>query len=340
MDLTPEQPVDSDWLGIVSHLTPVPSDPQQFDAFMAAMANSPVELPAPPSRPRLLTLKVTLQHTDPPVWRRLVLPGDLTLDDAHDVLQVAMGWTDSHLHRFFAGMSPGDDYFLTGYDLEEGDEGTPEAEARLDQVLREAGDRIRYEYDFGDGWDHELLLEELADLADDAQPGCIGGELACPPEDVGGPGGYADVAAWVRNGRQPDDVPPQFESYEHAVEWLPKEWDPDVFDVEEADLRLRAMVASGELVERLRPDAIGAIERLSAHGASIVAEWIAAAAQTSLSESDLDELTAPYRQLLAVIGSGVELTASGYLRPGSVSVMTHRGCGSTSSPGCRSDAES
>ena len=158
-------------------------------------------------------------------------------------------------------------------------------------------------------------MEAVTDLEDEAQPRCTEGRLACPPEDVGGAGGYADVAAWVRAGRPRDDVPPAFESYEHAVRWLPTDWHPDTFDPEETNLRLQAMVASGELVERLRPDALGALLRLSGHGAATVAGWVAAAEYTSLSSTDLDELTEPYRRLLAVIGGGVELTASGYLRP-------------------------
>ena len=318
----------SAWLELVSHLTPVPSDPEELrawlrqqgpshlDAFVAAMENAPIDLPAPPRQPRQLTLKVTLEHTKPEVWRRLVVPGDLTLDRVHEVLQTAMGWTDSHLHRFWPGTSPEEDHFVTSYDVEEGDEGTPEAEARLDQVLREPGDRIRYEYDFGDGWDHELLLEEIADLDDDdVRPRCTGGRLACPPEDVGGVGGYADVAAWVRAGRPRDDVPPPFESAEAALDWLPIDWHPDAFDVEETDLRLQSLVTSGELRDRLRPDALAALERLSPQGSATVSEWLAGAARTSLSDADLDELTAPYQRLLEVIGGGAELTGSGYLRP-------------------------
>ena len=311
----------------MSHLTPVPSDPEElrawmqqlgssrFDDFLASLENAPIELPAPPQEPGLLTVKVTLKHTKPPVWRRLVVPGDLTLDRVHDVLQIAMGWTDSHLHRFFAGTARDDDYFVTEYDVEEGDDGTPEEEARLDQVLREPGDRIRYEYDFGDGWDHELRLEKVGDVDDGGRPRCTGGRLACPPEDVGGVGGYADMAAWVRAGRPRDDVPPPFDSYEDAVDWLSLDWHPDEFDVEEADLLLQATVASGDLLERLRPEALGALLRLSPTAMAQVSEWIAAASQMSLSASDLDELTAPYRRLLAVIGSGVELTGTGHVRP-------------------------
>ncbi len=125
----------------------------RFDAFIQTMRNGVIDLPPAPEQPQMLTIKVTLEETKPPVWRRLEVPGDTTLDGVHEVLQTAMGWTDSHLHRFFRGTKPGDPYFVTEFDVEEGDEGTPEEDARLDQVLRQPGDRIRYEYDFGDGWD-------------------------------------------------------------------------------------------------------------------------------------------------------------------------------------------
>jgi hypothetical protein len=298
----------------VSHLTPVPSDPEQFRAWMEAQRNEVIDLPETPEQAQILTIKVTLDDTEPAVWRRLEIAGDTTLDQVHEVLQVAMGWTDSHLHRFFSGMAPDASYFVTDYDIEEGDDGTPEAEARLDQVLRERGDRLRYEYDFGDGWDHELLLEGVAPLTEHGPPRCVGGGLACPPEDVGGTGGYADVAAWVRGGRRADAVPPQFESLEHALGWLPADWDPDDFDAEQVDLQLQALVASGELLQRLKPEALEAVMRLSAAQAT-VSGWLAQAAGTPLQPADLDAVTEPYRQLLAIIGGAVELTASGYLRP-------------------------
>lgn len=311
----------------VRHLTPVPSDPEQLrawleqlgpspvDAFIEALGNRAIDLTQAPQQPLALTIKVTLKDTKPPVWRRLEIPGDTTLDRVHEVVQTAMGWTDSHLHRFYLGTAPTDPYFVTEYDTEEGDDGTPEEEARLDQVLREPGDRIRYEYDFGDGWEHDIRLEGIAPIAENPRPRCTGGRLACPPEDVGGTGGYADVAAWVRGGRRADAVPSPFESLEHALGWLPLDWDPDDFDVEQVDLLLQAHVASGELLQRLGPEALGALLRLSTTQMARVSEWLAQAAQTPLQPADLDELTEPYRRLLAVIGSAVELTASGYLRP-------------------------
>lgn len=96
-----------------------------------------------------------------PVWRRLELPGDLTLPRVHDVIQAAMGWTDSHLHRFRTGSDPRSAYFITEFDLDDGDDGLLENDVRLDQLVAEKGDQLWYEYDFGDGWDHKNLPRRL-----------------------------------------------------------------------------------------------------------------------------------------------------------------------------------
>ena len=317
----------SGWLDDVSHLTPVPSDPDQLRAWLAEHGvarpgarfemfhNSEIELPPAPDQARLLTVEVTLRDSDPRVWRSLLIPGEATLDQVHDIVQVAMGWSNSHLHRFYAGEGDDAAHFVTAEDLDEGEDGTPERVARLDQLLRAVGDTIRYDYDFGDGWEHELRLIELATLDGDARARCIAGELACPPEDVGGIHGYEEVAEWVRAGNPRDAVPSSFSSYEHAIDWLPLGWHPDEFDVEETDQLLRGAIARGRLVERLRPAAVGPLLRLSPSASARVSEWIAAGAETTLSASDLEELTAPYRRLLEIIEAGVELTASGYVRP-------------------------
>ncbi len=130
--------------------------------------NPTIDLPDPPAAPVLLTVRVVLDETDPEVWRRLRIPGRLHLGQVHDALQQAMGWTESHLHRFHDGPSYDDPYFITEFDLSEGDEGTLETDARLDQVLREPGDTLTYEYDFGDGWTHTLTLEGVDSAPDPA----------------------------------------------------------------------------------------------------------------------------------------------------------------------------
>ena len=84
---------------------------------------APISLPDPPTEPKLLTIRLSLDHAKPPVWRRLTIPGDMHLPDVHEVLQTAMGWTDSHLHRFYLDDPWSGPYFVTDYDIEEGEEG-------------------------------------------------------------------------------------------------------------------------------------------------------------------------------------------------------------------------
>jgi len=101
-------------------------------------------------------LKVTLRGTKPPIWRRFLVPGDITLKRFHDALQAVMGWTDSHLHQFKArGILYGTS------DREFGLQRVSEGRTTLDQVLRRPKDRMRYEYDFGDSWEHDIVLEEI-----------------------------------------------------------------------------------------------------------------------------------------------------------------------------------
>jgi hypothetical protein len=135
-----------------------------------------------------MQLKLSLRGVSkPPVWRRLLVPADMRIDRLHDVIQTAMGWTDTHPHMFSTAA---------------GDYGVPDRElgfrnernARLGQFLKQPGDRILYAYDFGDGWEHDIVLEKRLDPDPDPQiPACLAGNGACPPEDCGGPWGYGDL---------------------------------------------------------------------------------------------------------------------------------------------------
>ncbi|MFT4136637.1 plasmid pRiA4b ORF-3 family protein [Microbacterium sp.] len=197
-----------------------------------------------PAVTRGYRIRVDLRRTKPPVWRRIEVPGDVLLARLHDVLQAAMGWTDSHLHRFRTGNDRNAAEFLTPFDVEEGDEGMLEDDVRLDQVMAAVGDRLWHEYDFGDGWEHVLRVEEILD----ASPGtarCVTGKLACPPEDCGGVWGYHELADWVRSGYDEALRPEVFESTAAGRAWLPEGWHPDAFDVEEVN-------ADAPLVQRGR----------------------------------------------------------------------------------------
>ena len=146
-----------------------------------------------PRRAHAVTLQVRVDIVDasPPLWRRLELASDMQLDEVHAVLQIAFGWTDSHLHRFAVGGSvydPASELFLCPFDVEEGeDEGVPESDVRLDELLVEPGDELTYVYDYGDDWELRLRLEAVLDRSDAApRARATGGRRLPPPDDSGG----------------------------------------------------------------------------------------------------------------------------------------------------------
>ncbi|MDO5504635.1 MAG: plasmid pRiA4b ORF-3 family protein, partial [Actinomycetia bacterium] len=147
--------------------------PDEGPSLLEQYFSNEISLPDPPASPTLLTVTCRLSGAKPPIWRRLELRGDLTLDMLHDCLQAAMGWTDSHLHHFELPMErrrARPRFFLTEFDLEEGEDGTPESEVRLDQVLRKEGDILKYVYDFGDDWEHTLKVEKIRAAVDEDPP--------------------------------------------------------------------------------------------------------------------------------------------------------------------------
>lgn len=185
-----------------------------------------------PAHGNIARLKVTLQHIRPPVWRRLEVPTALSLGALHDILQIAFGWTNSHLHQFHAGAQ-----HFGVIDDESDDEINDENTARLDQILP-VYDRLVYGYDFGDDWIHLIAVEKLLERAPGASyPRCIAGRRASPPEDCGGPWGYAE---FLRAFRDPDH-----EEHESMMEWIGGAFDPDAFDPADVNQKL-ARLAKGK----------------------------------------------------------------------------------------------
>ena len=284
--------------------------------------NREIDLAPPPDEPSLLTLTIELRGAKPRIWRRLSLPGDLALDVVHTLFQAAMGWTDSHLHRFQPGDGRGynEPYFVTPFDEEEGDEGTREDTVRLDQVLRAPGDRLTYLYDFGDGWEHRVTVESVAPLPAEArQPRCLGGARACPPEDVGGIGGHHEIATWLRAGAPPDGVPDPFEDAEHAHGWLPVGYDPDAFDAAEATEAMRVWARGEHLPWHGLPEPLAdLITDLRGEGWVQVDAWLRALGPrlpVELGEDDVRRAARPWLAVLDAVGSGTRLTTAGYLPP-------------------------
>lgn len=274
-------------------------------------------------RIRGLRIRVDLIGAKPPVWRRLELPGDLTLDRLHTVIQAAMGWLDCHLHRFRTGDDPRAPYFVTAFDVEEGDAGMLEDTVRLDQLLTGPGDRLWYDYDFGDGWGHVLQVEAVLDEPPTTVR-CTTGRNACPPEDCGGIWGYTDLSAWVRCGCDPAAVPAPFDTAAEARDWLPLEWHPDLFDPAEATAAIAAAMAVPVPV----PDELAALRtRLELRGDPALTHLLERATTQPVIEvddADAAQLLEPYRLLIEAIGDGVQLTAAGYLPPALVEHLADR----------------
>ena len=269
-------------------------------------------------------MRLDLHGAKPPVWRRLELPGDLTLPRVHDVIQAAMGWYDCHLHRFRTGNDHRSPYFVTDFDLDEGDDGMLEDDVRLDQLLAEKGDELWYEYDFGDGWDHKL----------------------------GGRGGARRPAGDGALHRRADGLPARGLRRHRRLrgagrlgpQWVRRRAPP-------GSLRgRRTRAATGcrstgtpttSTSRRPTPPSRSrspSPSRSPASWPSWPSSWNAAASgccgrcsgrplshgPTDVSDAEAARLTETYRIFLDVIGDGVALTAAGYLPPAVVEQIAER----------------
>lgn len=171
-------------------------------------------------------LKITLREIEPSIWRRIIIPATASLGELHYILQAAMGWTNSHLHQFRIGDV---DYSDPQFELENADD---EFAVILSAVAPRPKARFTYIYDFGDGWEHEVVVEKiLARETGNAHPACVAGERSCPPEDCGGPWGYADLLEAIRD--------PDREEHADMLEWVGEEFDPDRFDLNEVNEELK-----------------------------------------------------------------------------------------------------
>jgi Plasmid pRiA4b ORF-3-like protein len=177
-------------------------------------------------------IKVTLRSVRPPVWRRLTVPSWITLADLHEVIQVAMGWENCHLHQFeLDGLR----YSAVEFELEETRD---EQKATLSAVAPLPGSRIEYWYDFGDDWYHDITVEAVEPAAeDDGVVRCLTGRRACPPEDCGGPWGYANLLDAIDNASHPDH--PTLTDWMDAVGYA--EFDPAKFDQSAVDEALKSI---------------------------------------------------------------------------------------------------
>jgi len=175
-------------------------------------------------------IKMTLKGIEPPIWRRIQTK-DCTLEELHALIQVTMGWEFEHLYRFNIGGVEYADLDMTS-DEDVGDA----CDTMLSEVLpvQNRRPRFQYEYDFGDNWIHQLIVEERFPPEKGVKyPICLAGQRACPPEDCGGPWSYPDFVKEVSN--------PDHRSHEETLEWVGGEFDPERFDLEALNNALRRM---------------------------------------------------------------------------------------------------
>jgi Plasmid pRiA4b ORF-3-like protein len=170
-------------------------------------------------------IKVTLLGTSPPVWRRILVPRDIKLGNLHRTLQTLMGWTNCHLHQFGRQRQR-----MTDPRSRVGTKVADENRTKLGELIWTVGARLLYEYDFGDGWQHELLLEEVLFGEESFQQICVAGKRCCPPEGCGGPQGFAEVLKALQDANHPN--------HEEVCEWL-GDFVPESFSVDEINRRLR-----------------------------------------------------------------------------------------------------
>jgi hypothetical protein len=195
---------------------------------------------------RILRLRVQLLEVRPAVWRRIEIRADATFWALHVALQNSMGWTDSHLHDFELPTADVDEPVWIGMPDLDGDdwrEVRADFEERLGAWIHFVGERFLYNYDYGDAWCHEIVVEALEPAAAGTRyPVCLGGERACPPEDVGGPRGYESFLEAL--------LDPTHKEHKAQRRWVGSRFDPERFDpakvrFENSAQRLREVYDSG-----------------------------------------------------------------------------------------------
>jgi len=174
---------------------------------------------------KLYVVKVALAGIEPEIWRRFVVPADITLDRLHDVVQIVMGWQDYHLHQFSI------DGKIYTEDPESPEDGKDDGRYRLGTLVKRKGFSFEYVYDFGDNWIHYVTLEETNySLGPRDEPvRLLAGERACPPEDVGGIGGYAEYCEAMKDKKHP--------KLKEYVGWR-GHYDPEMIDIDAKNIEL------------------------------------------------------------------------------------------------------
>jgi Plasmid pRiA4b ORF-3-like protein len=182
------------------------------------------------SSDQIYQLKITLRDSKPPIWRRVMVPSNFSLYKLHQVIQMAMGWTNSHLHQFII-----DGQYYSIPSAEDWPPVIDERRYTLSQIAPYVKRKFVYEYDFGDSWEHAIVVEKILPPETGVKyPVCIKGKRACPPEDVGGVWGYATFLEAIND--------PTHEEHDSYLEWIGDEFDSEEFNLDEINQELRRVM--------------------------------------------------------------------------------------------------
>jgi len=176
---------------------------------------------------QIYQIMIELKNSKPKIWRRVLVPSNLLLSDLHKIIQTSMGWQNSHMHQF---IKDGEYYAANSDYVDMGDDdfSVDYKKIKISDLLTKVKEKMIYEYDFGDGWEHDVLLEKILPVDKKINyPICTDGKMNCPPEDCGGVWGYADMLKILKQ--------PKHKEYEEFVEWLGDEFDPEYFDKDEVN---------------------------------------------------------------------------------------------------------
>jgi len=181
----------------------------------------------------IIQLKITLEWTKPPIWRRILVDKRTTFFGLHHIIQITMGWDNYHLYEFKCNNyrigEPNEEFDDFGFG---GDKLLDATEVTLDSIITETKEKFHYEYDFGDGWIHQIEVEKFLPRNNKTNyPNCIDGKLNCPPEDCGGIPGFYNLLEIISNKRHPER--------KEMLDWLGGSYDPEYFDKDEVNEELR-----------------------------------------------------------------------------------------------------
>lgn len=176
---------------------------------------------------KIYQIQIALKGFTPKIWRRLLVPSDLLLADFHKIIQTSMGWGNTHFHHFikdrtyYKSRTQLEDFWDESFDVDY-------KNTKISNLLKTEREKILYEYDFGDSWEHYIALEKILHIDKRVNyPVCLKGKMNCPPEDCGGAWRYSDILEILK---QPDH-----DEYEEWAEWIGPEFDPEYFSIDDVN---------------------------------------------------------------------------------------------------------